>query len=218
MSGIRAEIKIHSPAICPVVGMATATDATATSVTKVTDDTGTVTEEFVLDTGTGPDPADVDQVTGDFEEVFSYGEKEAFRFERSTSDSCICEVIEDMGHPLREVHAENNELIVVFHTPDIDALQQVLTTLRDNWAGASVHRLIQSSQDRSSENLVFVDRSRMTDRQREVLETAHEMGYFDHPKRANAGEVARELEISQSTFTEHLAAAQRKLLETILDA
>lgn len=56
----------------------------------------------------------------------------------------------------------------------------------------------------------------LTDRQREVLESAHGMGYFDHPKGANAGEVAAELGVSRSTFAEHLAAAQSKVLESIL--
>jgi hypothetical protein len=50
-----------------------------------------------------------------------------------------------------------------------------------------------------------------------VLETAHRLGYFERPKGANAGEVADALDISRSTFTEHLAAAQTKLLDAILD-
>ena len=53
---------------------------------------------------------------------------------------------------------------------------------------------------------------------REVLETAHEMGYFEYPKRANAGDVAEAVGISRSTFSEHLGAAQTKLLDAILEA
>lgn len=218
MSGIRAEIKIYVPAACPVVGMANATGGSATSISKVENGSETVTEEFVLENGDAPDPHEVDGVKGNLESVFSYGDKQAFRFERSASSDCICEVIEDRGHPLRNVHAEDNELVVVFHTPDIDTLQEVLTSVREKWPTASVNRLIQSSQESSEEDLVFVDTRKLTDRQQEVLETAHDMGYFDHPKRANAGEVAHSLDISQSTFTEHLAAAQRKLLENILEA
>jgi predicted DNA binding protein len=57
---------------------------------------------------------------------------------------------------------------------------------------------------------------RLTDRQREVLRTAHEMGYFEYPRGANAGEVATALDIEPSTFTEHLNAAQSKLLDELL--
>ncbi|MXR22074.1 helix-turn-helix domain-containing protein [Halobacterium bonnevillei] len=43
------------------------------------------------------------------------------------------------------------------------------------------------------------------------------MGYFDHPRGANGASVAAELGISPATFHEHLAAAQRKLLDSALD-
>lgn len=41
-------------------------------------------------------------------------------------------------------------------------------------------RLLQSSTN-GSQDLVLVEHDQFTDRQREVLETVHEMGYFDHP-------------------------------------
>ncbi|MFW6000412.1 MAG: helix-turn-helix domain-containing protein, partial [Halorubrum sp.] len=56
----------------------------------------------------------------------------------------------------------------------------------------------------------------LTDRQCEVLRTAYRMGYFERPRDANASEVADALDISPSTFAEHLATAQRKLLEEAL--
>lgn len=74
-----------------------------------------------------------------------------------------------------------------------------------------------SHREGSGRNFVVVDRGTLTDRQREVLETAHRMGYFEHPKRTNAGEVAAELGITTSTLTGHLSAAQRMLLGVILD-
>ena len=64
---------------------------------------------------------------------------------------------------------------------------------------------------------MFVNRGALTDRQLEVLETAHEMGYFERPKGANASHIAAALDISQSTLTEHLVTAQRKLLDDILE-
>jgi hypothetical protein len=64
---------------------------------------------------------------------------------------------------------------------------------------------------------VFVDRAALTDRQREVVTTAHQLGYFERPRDANATEVAEHLDISRATFAEHLAAAQSKLLDAVLD-
>ncbi|WP_436926694.1 helix-turn-helix domain-containing protein [Halosimplex amylolyticum] len=53
---------------------------------------------------------------------------------------------------------------------------------------------------------------RLTDRQREVLVTAYRSGYFQRPRERTGAEVAAQLGISPSTFSQHLRAAQRKLL------
>lgn len=57
----------------------------------------------------------------------------------------------------------------------------------------------------------------LTDRQREVIETAFEMGYFDVPRRASTDEIAIELDLDDSTVSEHLQRAERNLLATVLD-
>jgi hypothetical protein len=49
-----------------------------------------------------------------------------------------------------------------------------------------------------------------------VLRTAHEMGYFGYPREANATAVADALDVGVSTFTEHLAAAQRTVFDDLL--
>jgi len=56
----------------------------------------------------------------------------------------------------------------------------------------------------------------LTSRQREVIETAWEMGYYEVPKEVSAGEVATELGLESSTVNEHLQRAERNLLKQIL--
>lgn len=67
-----------------------------------------------------------------------------------------------------------------------------------------------------ADGLVEVDVDELTDRQLEVLETAHDLGYYQYPRGANASEVADALDICPSTLAEHLAAAQTKLLADVL--
>ena len=57
--------------------------------------------------------------------------------------------------------------------------------------------------------------ARLTDRQRETLQTAFHAGYFDWPRSADADTVAAELGIAQSTLSQHLRTAERKLLEEL---
>ena len=58
----------------------------------------------------------------------------------------------------------------------------------------------------------------LTDRQREVLETAYYSGFFDSPRKSTGEEVGRSLDISQPTFQHHLRAAERKLLQRLLQS
>ncbi|MFC6716770.1 helix-turn-helix domain-containing protein [Natrialbaceae archaeon GCM10025810] len=219
-SGIRAEVKIDDPPDCPVVQASAATESATTSVAKsVVPDDGeaTVTEEFMLE---GVDSLEGVEVDADveFSKLFSYGSKSVFRFDREWDRGCPCERVESFDSPVIDVRTQGTSLYLTFHASDMQALQGIIGELRTRYSGLDVQRLLQSEQEGSDQHLVFVDKSALTARQEEVLETAHEMGYFDHPKRANAGEVAAELDITTSTFTEHLSAAQRKLLGAILDA
>jgi len=58
---------------------------------------------------------------------------------------------------------------------------------------------------------------RLTDRQREVLEAAFEAGYYDWPRETSGAALAEELGISQPTLSEHLTAAERKLLSLVFE-
>jgi hypothetical protein len=53
----------------------------------------------------------------------------------------------------------------------------------------------------------------LTDRQREALRTAYELGYFDIPRGASLDDIARELDISASSLSERLRRAQTQLIE-----
>ncbi len=215
-TGIRAEVKIDDPPDCVVTQATAEADGRTHSVSKCTNpaDPERVTEEFMLEADSYPDEFDVD---ADLSPIFSYGSSSVYRFERDLGCGCPCESVERHDCPVVDVRAKGAALYMTFHAPDMRGLQAVIGELRENYANLDVQRLLQSQQDHDGRNLVFVDRSTLTDRQTEVLETAHRMGYFEHPKRANAGEVADELDITGTTFTEHLAAAQTKLLDAILD-
>lgn len=60
--------------------------------------------------------------------------------------------------------------------------------------------------------------SLLTDRQWETVRLAYERGYFDQQQRCSQTELAAEMGISQKTFSQHLQAAQRKLLSVVFNA
>ncbi|WP_411718718.1 helix-turn-helix domain-containing protein [Natronomonas sp.] len=214
MSGIRAEIRIDADGTCPIVEASTDREAPSYTVARSVAgaDARRVTEEFMLESGA--EPATSVALT----ETFDYGAKTMYRFSRKRGRGCPCETVESFECPIVDLHAREDSLYLVFHAVDMETLQGTIRELRERFPTVDVRRLLRGETDAPEDNLVFIDRSRLTERQREVLETAHRMGYFEHPKGANAGEVADALDITTSTFSEHLSAAQSKLLDAILDA
>lgn len=56
------------------------------------------------------------------------------------------------------------------------------------------------------------DKDILTARQKEIVRTALEKGYFDYPKRTNIRKLAKDFDISISTLSEILRKGQRKII------
>jgi len=220
-SGIRAEIRVASPSDCPIAGVSEKTDAPSRSVSRTSSvSSPVVTEEVVFDSeNLDKEAVDSDSDDGGMrmEEVFSYDSETVYRFSREKGRGCACERVESFGYPVVDTHTRDGDLFLTFHVPDTEALKRVMNRLGERYSNVEVKRLIRSKDSEDENDLVLVDRRELTEKQEEALRTAHRMGYFEHPKGANAGEVAEELGITTSTFTEHLAAAQKKLMRSILN-
>ncbi|MFC6716494.1 helix-turn-helix domain-containing protein [Natrialbaceae archaeon GCM10025810] len=220
MTGFRATVAVRNPPGCPVASVSTRTDAPVSSVVRSGGPTGegTAVEEFSVDSGVGREAQT--ELSGDLAvELTPVHESETenvYRFERDPGGACACEIVEQSGVPLTSIRARDGTLLLSFRTLELEAIAEIVDNLREYADGVVVEELTQTG-DESTADPVLVDRSELTDRQREILETAHEMGYFSYPKGANATDVAEELGVARSTFTEHLAAAQTKLMDAILE-
>jgi len=202
MSGVRVELVFEHPA-----DDASATaDGSLRDVSWTGEKNGTVTEQF---TATGEEMS-----TG--EEVFDYGTQQVCEFDRNFDDPCICEVIQQSLGPVTETYATDGNLHVTIHANDVARLREMLRNLGDQLGSVRIEYLVQGRDSTEQSELVPVDLRRLTDRQREVVQTAHAMGYFEYPCESNASEVAAALDIELSTFTEYLKAAQTKLLDELL--
>ena len=208
-SGIRAEVSLPT-ALSPFDGVVDgATPVTEVARCTPAADRERVVVEFIAD-------ADL-AVPDDVEVVFDYGGRAAYRFDAAVDPDSPFAVLDRHGTPVSEATVRDGRLRITFHATDLPTLRSVLEAFRDACPDMEVKRLLQSSTTPTESDLVTVDRSELTERQREVLAAAYEAGYFDHPKGANAGEVAESLGIGRSTFTEHVAAAQRKLFGAMLE-
>lgn len=212
VSGVRAEIAVEDPKGCPLAAASTENDVAVSDVTWTRASDGVVTESF---TATGSiDETGRDAI--DAEETFDAGDRTTYRFERETAP-CACERVEAAGHPIDTVEVRDGQLNITVHLPEAAALREVVSALSAAGARVSVNYLVRDATEESRRDLTIVDRGRLTARQQDVLETAYQMGYFSYPREHSAAEVADALDIARSTFAEHLAAAQRELLASIVD-
>jgi hypothetical protein len=208
--GIQAEVEFATPDICPIVELSAAAETTIDTVsTNVCPSTCTESvTEFAMDSG-----ADFEVETTP---IFSHGSSDRYRLTHDDGVDCPCEYLGHFGCPVARYVAQDGTLTIVFHAADYDQLREVIGELRDQFPEVDIKRFVQSPAGEQAEDSVFVDRSKLTHRQLEILETAYERGYFDRPRRSNATEIAAELDINPSTFREHLAAAEAKILEDLL--
>ncbi len=56
----------------------------------------------------------------------------------------------------------------------------------------------------------------LTERQRELLVTAHRHGYYEYPKRINTEGLAERVDISRPTLVQHLRKAEGRIMDELL--
>jgi predicted DNA binding protein len=211
--GVRAELAVHEPANCPLAALAAESDAPVTDVTWARRD-GARAEEFRVESDAVDAAAALDGVTP----VVDVGGERVYRFERDPDAACACAVVESLGSPVADVRLHDGTLVLTLHLESVERLRTVVGELADAAERVELNYLVHTGEGTTADasDPAVVDRNRLTDRQREVVRTAHRMGYFEYPRGANATAVADELGIGPSTFAEHLAAAQRAILEDVL--
>ncbi|HNX16773.1 MAG TPA: helix-turn-helix domain-containing protein [Methanoregula sp.] len=56
----------------------------------------------------------------------------------------------------------------------------------------------------------------LTPRQKEIMLESYRLGFFDHPRRINAGELAEKMGMHKTTLLEHIRKAEKRLIGHIL--
>lgn len=208
--GIRATVEFTTPDICPVIEFSKVEGTTVDMVNSniCPADCADSIIEFSIDSN--------NEFDADSEPIFSHGSTDRYRLKLDDDLNCPCACLSKFNCPVARYVAQDGALTLVFHTDDYDQLQEIIGELRDRYPDVNIKRFIRSPAGEHIKDNVFVDRSKLTSRQLEVLQTAYEWGYFERPRRANATEIAAELNINPSTFREHLVAAESKILGDLL--
>lgn len=141
-------------------------------------------------------------------------------FEFSVAGFCPARSLAERGAIPRTVESEDGEGTIVAEVPASTSVSEVIDAFLEAHPNAEL--VAKRTTDRltplfSQSELQQALGERLTPRQREVLNTAYDLGYYD-PEAGTTGEaIADELGISPSTVSQHLQAAERKLVSILLE-
>lgn len=178
------------------------------------------------DNGTTLYVTTVDGVSGGFEAAVAEADGiRSLSVDRSTSPT-RCELVADAATP--ESCLANHGVVVEGTTlssdtttldlsvPDGERVSTVQDVLRAEFEDATVST-VWTRQGQGSSVTGPEVAATLTDRQREVLRHALEVGYFQRPRKTTATELAAHFDRSRATISQHLRTAQRKVFTRLFD-
>ena len=140
------------------------------------------------------------------------------RFEVRLNEPAFLPAILDAGGYVHEVQIEAGTYVILVHLPPTADVRQVVDAVRASYPATEM--VARGQTERANPDQRQVQQllsSRLTERQQASLEAAYAMGFFEWPRSSSGSDVADSLDISSSTFHQHLRKAEQKLLELIFE-
>jgi GAF domain-containing protein len=132
-------------------------------------------------------------------------------------NSRFCEKLTDQGVAINQITADSDsdEIVVSVTVPFTVDVGEYLSSLREDYSDLTLLSKLDSERADTNATLSARLDGALTARQKEVLQTALYAGYFNWPRDADSTSTAKTLDIAQSTFNQHLRAAESNLLTTL---
>ncbi|WP_254537441.1 bacterio-opsin activator domain-containing protein [Halomarina litorea] len=139
-------------------------------------------------------------------------------FEFVFDEEQVVQAFGRLGARVVDLVVEDGRYEVTVELPFESDIHAITTGLQERYEAASLLAQRETEHALTSRHELWASfQERLTDRQWEVVQTAFFAGFFDWPRSSTGEEVAESLDVSPSTFHEHLRAAERKLLEALLE-
>ncbi|MFB6312033.1 MAG: bacterio-opsin activator domain-containing protein [Salinirussus sp.] len=147
------------------------------------------------------------------------GNDESGLFEFVVTGFCPAQDLAEDGAIPQEVVGENGTGTIIVEIPPSENPSTVIDRFLDDHPSASLEAKVTKERSTplftAAELEQAVDR-RLTDRQQELLHAAYESGYYEQPRETTGEELANRFDISAATLSQHLGAAERKLIAILM--
>lgn len=141
-------------------------------------------------------------------------------FEFVVTDNCPAVFLGEQGALPREVESTDGQGRI---TAEIPAATDETSVIK-SFLNAHPDAKLTMKRQQPYETPIFSHREfqqaiedQLTDRQQEAIAVAHSSGYYEWPRDTTADDLADELGIATATFTEHLRAAEQKLISVFFE-
>lgn len=129
------------------------------------------------------------------------------------TDQCLCTGLCGDGFAPVELSVEDGSLVIGAYVADRKTLSEATDRLGDGVDRWGLRQLTTTANDeRTDEQDQGHDGVTLTVKQREAVQTAVEMGYYDRPRNASLGDLAGRLGVTRSALSQRLNAVESKLI------
>ncbi len=131
----------------------------------------------------------------------------------SVDESCACAAIRQFECVFDLEGVRDGALRVSLVVPERSLLGDVVSALRETGASVDLRRISRLGDDGGS---VELDATAITEKQREAVELAVELGYYDRPRGTDLAELADRLDVSRSAVSQRLNAVESTLVQSLV--
>jgi Predicted DNA binding protein len=139
--------------------------------------------------------------------------------ELTVADGSVLTDLADYGARVRGLSASDGTGRLEIEAPPGTTARSVVDHVESFEGGELVayheHDVTDDAAPTTRGDFVSRLRDRLTDRQLSALQRAYLGGYFEWPREVDGDDLADTMDVSRSTFHQHLRAAERKLLAEV---
>lgn len=140
-------------------------------------------------------------------------DEEGFRtFTTRRSKECFCPDVCTEGFTPVEMAIESGTLVVRAYCRDREALVDATSRLDGNVRGWELRRVSTTADGKGKTDSSAAAPGNLTEKQREAVRTAVNMGYYETPRDASLGDLADRLGVTRSALSQRLNAVESKLV------
>ncbi len=129
-------------------------------------------------------------------------------------DGCVCDVIDRFADVVEVEHVRDGALSMTAVADDRSTVRRLVADLRASGASIELRRVARGVDPAA--DAIELEAGSITEKQREALELAVELGYYDSPRRADLAELAARLGVSKSAVSQRLNAAEATLVRELV--